>query len=47
MKTEETKLLGAKSVGESKEQYDSNLKVVMIGDINVGKSSIIDAFIHE
>ena len=47
MKAEETKLLGGKSAEESKEQYDSNLKVVMIGDINVGKSSIIDAFIHE
>ena len=48
MKIEETKLLVSEKKGDdSTKKNDFNFKVIMIGDINVGKSSIIDAFINE
>ena len=48
MKTEEAKqLLSEKKGVDSTKKNDFNFKVIMIGDINVGKSSIIDAFINE
>ena len=48
MKIEETKLLVSEKKGDdSTKKNDFNFKVIMMGDINVGKSSIIDAFINE
>ena len=41
------KNISSDRAGDQSKGYDFIFKVVMIGDINVGKTSIIDAFIHE
>ena len=47
MRFDTNKNISSDRLGDAAKGYDFIFKVVMIGDINVGKSSIIDAFINE